>query len=62
MNSYEKELLERVSHIEKDVAFIKGVIEGRDHTQSRHLDKVSIFLSVVAVLSSLVLVIDRVFL
>lgn len=58
---FQEKVLDRMSNIERDMAYVKGVIEGRDHSRSMFKDNVSIGISCVSLLVSAVLVLTRLF-
>lgn len=57
---FQEESLSKISNLERDVAFIKGVIEGRDYKKVSNRDKLSISLSFLSLGVSIVLVLSRI--
>lgn len=58
---FQKEVLERLSNLETELAFIKGIIEGRDWKSNRLGGSVSIIIAVLSLGISAILVLTRVF-
>lgn len=60
-DQFREEIIRRVGNVESDIAYIRGVLEGRDHKRSNVKDNLSIGISCVSLLVSALLVISRFF-
>lgn len=58
-HEFQIEILKKIGNLERDLSFVKGVIEGRDHKTSLSKDNVSIGISCISLLVSVILVISR---
>ena len=57
---FQKEVIERLSNLESDVSFIKGVIEGRDYRSKQNRDRVSTYVAFISLGVSILLVASRI--
>ena len=58
---FQKEVLTRLSNLESDVAFIKGIIEGRDYRQKHKKDNMSTYVAFLSLGVSILLVASKIF-
>ena len=56
---FQDEMLKRMSGVERDLAYVKGIIEGRDHKNNLKKERFALGISCIALLVSIVLVVTR---
>ena len=57
---FQSEVINRLTNLETDLSFIKGVIEGKKERTSTSLNKISIGLSAIALIVSAILLYARI--
>ena len=58
---FRKEIISKVSNLERDLAYVRGVIEGSDKKKSDTKERASLYISCVSLSASVILVFSKIF-
>ena len=58
---FKSDLISRLSNVERDIAYIKGTIEGRNQGKSERKDNASLTIASISLIASVLLVVSKVF-
>ena len=57
---FQDTILNKISNLERDVSYVKGVIEGRDHKSKIIKDNISISVAFLSLLVSAIIILSKV--
>ena len=57
---FREEIISKVSNLERDLAFVRGVIEGADKKNTDTKERASLYISCISLTASIILVVSKV--